>query len=81
MFCVDTLLGRKHLSCESLNLVILILRRSSGQGFHLKVLRLLRPIKLRSFDGKITVLWFFGINLFFLIEFETCLFVLLLMFF
>lgn len=64
MLCVDTRLGRKHRSYESLNLVILILRRSSGQGFRVKDPRLPRLIKPRSFDGKITVRLFLGITLF-----------------
>lgn len=79
MFCIGTPLGRKHLSCESLNLVILILRRSSGQSFQPKDPKLPRLINLPSFDGKITALWFLGITLFFLIEFYlfiyVCLFV------
>jgi hypothetical protein len=58
--CVGTLLGRMPQRCVSLNRVILIRRKSSGQGFRLKGPRLRRPINLQISDGRIIALWFSG---------------------
>ena len=60
VLCLGTQLGRKLPFCESLNRVILIWRRSSGQGFRLKDLRLRCRINQWSSAGRTTALWFLG---------------------
>lgn len=64
LFFLGTLLGRKLRFRESLNQVILILRRSFGRSFLPKDLRSRHRINQWSSAGRITALWFLGIAFF-----------------
>ena len=64
VFVLDTVLGSMLRCPESLGREILIQRRNSGQGFLRKVPSLRLHINRWILDGKTTVLWCSGGNIF-----------------